>query len=847
MNNNNLDTAETIDIDNFDALPHPQPGTIGEREAARGLRQSIVASTVAMFFIAVTTGIPYAMLFDRLQASGKMQGVAAMMTHLSLISMLVGAIFIDRIGKRRIFWRITTSIHRALWFIPAALVIIMRPGPATASIIIAITGISLLIGNMGTAAWQSWMADLIPEDIRGTFWSRRQMWIMITLLLSTWLAGWMLDFFDAGNPQASMFGFALVLALAAISGCADVAIHWTVPEPPAESTASTVPLTERLLQPLRQPGFGRLALAMGFWMLSCNVVGPFGNLYMKRVIQVSYSELSIVQIAATLSNIIGGFTVGYIIDRVGAKAVASVMTLICPLFGIGWFLITDTPVSFTIPLFGATIVTKQAIVIVSITNFICSALYSTVVLCHLTLVAGLAPKKGRTIAMAVQWTIMGAIAAIGSILGGFIMDACGDGFNIMLRGNTRLNFIHISCILHLCFAWFVALPLFRSVKIDRESISMRRALSILLPTNPLRLASGVYHGRIITRPGSAEKRLRAVKAVGYSGTEFAVKDLRTKLTDPSLDVREAAVAALGQIASNEAIDSILDILKNPDSDIIVQALRAAHNALTERPESRSIISLLQTETATDWRPVIATAVVPLLNHHNLEAIREAARLLRHTPHPAALAALTNLLHSTHTNTIALAAAASLGYQNDVTAVYEIIPRMRTATSSADEKVFAVAAANLLGIRDRFYQVLCKEEISHNSALFDMIKDLTVTSQKLDHTRHTQFLGEIGKSLAGIEASYEKHNLKQCASATLRITRLFAQHRYKLNENMELFEFLRQLEHFDPRLAAGAWFIAIINGTFKRTDTPPAMRPVRSLTEVQLAVFILYSWADSLRR
>ena len=54
-------------------------------------------------------------------------------------------------------------------------------------------------------------------------------------------------------------------------------------------------------------------------------------------------------------------------------------------------------------------------------------------------------------------------------------------------------------------------------------------------------------------------------------------------------------------------------------------------------------------------------------------------------------------------------------------------------------------------------------------------------------------------------------------------------------------------NLQPRLAAGAWFIAIINGTFKRTDTPPAMRPVRSLTEVQLAVFILYSWADSLRR
>ncbi len=486
------------------------PAAISERDITRGLRLSITASAVCMFFVAVVGGIPYTMLLERMHASGKVQGIAATMGQLSVLSMLVSAVFAERLGSRRAFWRVCVGIHRSLWFVPPFLIYFLHPQPTTAAIIIAIACVSGLIGNMGGAAWQSWMADLIPENSRGSFWSRRQMWIMLTLLLSMGLSGWLLDVFDAGNPEASMFGFAFVFLLAAVSGITDVAIHWSVPEPTAKPMAAAIPLLRRLLLPLRHPSFRRLGLAMGFWTLACTVIGPFGNLYLKRVMHVSYTELSVIAIAGSVSNLVAGFASGYLIDRVGAKAVASVMTLVCPLFGIFWFLVTDSPFTFTIPWLGVTVATKQAIVMLAVSSLLGAGLYSAIGLCHLSLVAAIAPKRGRTVAMAVQWTVIGLIGAVGPLIGGAVMDACGDGFDFLLRGHTRLNFIHLLCFCHAAVAWGIALPLFRSVRVRRETIGLRRAIGLLLPANPVRFASGVYHGRIISLPATPERRLRAV-------------------------------------------------------------------------------------------------------------------------------------------------------------------------------------------------------------------------------------------------------------------------------------------------------------------------------------------------
>ena len=820
--------------------------SISERDVHCGLRRSIIASAVCMFFAAVCGGMPYTMLLERLQASGKVQGLAAMAGQLALASMLISAIFSERFSSRRAVWRVCLLVSRCLWFAPPVL-IWLRPEPSTAGLIIGISCIAGLIGNMGSAVWQSWMADLIPDNRRSSFWSQRQSWTMLAFLVSVGLSGWMLDVFDAGNSNASANGFALIFLLAAISGVSDILIHWSVPEIPAKPQVSLIPMARRLLIPLRHPSFRNLALAMGFWTLSCTILGPFSQLYLKRVMHATYTELSVLPIAAALSSIIAGIGASYVIDRVGAKTVASVMTIICPFFGIAWFLITDDPVSFTIPYLNLTVATKQAIMLLTVSSFLGSGFYTVIGLCHLSLVAAIAPKRGRTVAMAVQWTLIGLIGAIGPLIGGFIMDACGDGFNLFLRGTTRLNFIHILCVCHAAIAWLTALPMFRSVRVRRETLSLRRAIGLLIPVNPLRFASGVYYGRIINLPATPEKRIRAVAAVGETGTDIAVTDLESKLSDPSLDVREAAVAALGHIGSHEAITRLLAVIGNPESDLIVCALRALRELLRGKPTSNSVSSLLQLDEPIDRIGTVAEAVRPRLTHPNIEVVREAARVLGWTPHPTARDGLIELLHITPTESIALAAAAAVGRQGDVTAVYEIIPRMRATANVATEKAFAVAAGDLLGVPDGFYKMLTQEEQTHNSALSDLIRRLTSNSARLESDKHSLFLSEMGIALAGIEGHYEARNLTSCAETAMHITRLFAQHHYQIAADLTIFQFLPELERRDPRFAAGAWFIAVLTGAFARVDAAPAMRPVRSLVEIQLAVYVLSAWADALFR
>ena len=120
---------------------------------------------------------------------------------------LPGTLLIEATGKRKWIFLVGLYFQRLMW-IPIALVptvdLTLRwqmaagrsPSPRSSSLMF----LMYCRQAVGGPGWIGWMSDLIPPGIRGTYFSRRRQWGLLSGIPAAWGAGWLLDHF-AGAGQ----------------------------------------------------------------------------------------------------------------------------------------------------------------------------------------------------------------------------------------------------------------------------------------------------------------------------------------------------------------------------------------------------------------------------------------------------------------------------------------------------------------------------------------------------------------------------------------------------------------------------------------------------------------------
>jgi MFS family permease len=792
-----------------------------DRQVRRGLRLNVVAGSFGMAWVAVALNVPFVMLLDALGASGVVLGVSATVRQIAILTQIPSSLVFETLRRRKWVWGALACVHRLLWLVPAWLAWTMPQSPVAVNLILAAVIVSTVIENLAVPAWFSWMADLVPEDLRGRFWSGRQAALTTAFLVAIGLAGLALDAFppDGSGPLA---GFALVFAVGAVFGVADIVIHLGVPEPPAKVAFRDQSWIERILAPLQYPSFRNLALAMGAWMFACAMSGTFSAVYLKRVFGVSYSGLSAITICASIGTVAASIAAGYLIDRIGARAFAVVLMLVAPLFGACWFFVTATPAVFHLPWIGE-IRTSQATLLIGAVSLFSGGVYATVGLCHLNLLGALAPERGRTLAMAVHWTLIGLVGAAGPIVGGYVVDwMTAYPSRLRLFGGTRLDFMQVLVVLHAAVIWVAALPLMLRVRAQREPLTVTEAFERVLMVNPLRFASGVYHARVLASPSRRARRRAAAEAIGAAGTEIALADLTARLDDPVSDVREAAVRALGRIGTPEAVAALRRRLDDPSGDLAVAAVRALRDA---PPDS-----------------ALVPALLAFLGRGDGELVRETARTLGALGDARAVPPLVELLHRTRHDALAAVAAEALGRLGDISAVYVILPRLRTATGTFLRRALAVACGDLLGTPDGFYRLLTREDASHGSGIAEPLRAAHRTLRRAARRNGGEAWQAARGLLHELDALYERRAIRECAACAFRLALTVARGRHGADCNGQIVPFLTALDTRDPRFTVGVWFLAILDGAFARSDGSASLAPAQDLLEIQLAVYVVSSWA-----
>jgi MFS family permease len=547
------------------ANAEPPPEPLPDRVIRRSLRINIIAGTGGMAWAAATMGMPLPMLMELVGATGLQIGALTTVRLLATSLQIPGALWAERLHSRKLYWAICSALHRAVWFAPALLAIILRPNdPLFPALLIAAAALSDLLANAGSASWFSWMADLVPQNISGRFWGVRQTILTTAGLLAAAAMGLILDAFpqpEHGTPVLT--GFAIVFSLAAALGVLDILVHLGVAEPPPLRTHPGTPLRQRVLGPFANRDFLLLTLAMGAWALACGIPGSFNVIYLKREFGATYAQLSWFFITASLGAALSGIAAGRLIDRLGGRTLAAILMVAGPALGACWFFLSHGTVHLPLP-GGGTLPIPQAVALTTAVNFLAGAVYSGVILCHFRLLSALVPARGRTVAMAVHWTAVGCLGALGPTIGGIIMDRFpAQALPFSLPLGPDVSFFQILVGLHLALAWFLALPLLLMIRRTDADVPVPTALARLFPANPLQVLRNAYGGTTASANttqarATTLRRLASALAPGSSPDAF-----------------EAAARALGNLPGPDSAAILRRALASAPSEPCIRAAREA--------------------------------------------------------------------------------------------------------------------------------------------------------------------------------------------------------------------------------------------------------------------------------
>jgi MFS family permease len=768
----------------------------------------------------IVSGMPLTMFMKCIGASGVMIGLTGTVGQITMLLQVPAALMAERLPSRKTFWGVLCLGHRLLWFIPALLPLFMAPGAGLGIAVIGALAISGILAQVATASWWSWMADLVPPEQRATFWGKRQSVCAAAALLAMLVAGVMLDVFpDPTHAGGSFRGFILVFGFAALVGSADIVVHLWVPEPKPAGRSASAGLLGRLLKPFENRDFLWLTLSMGVWTFAVGLVGQFGFIYLNRAFNVSYSAMSLLMIAATIGASLAGILWSYVMDRVGARNFGAIMMLVAPLMGAAWFFVRDTTVELPLPLVANPHVFQPMLLLV-VASVFAGLFYSGVGLAQISLLAALTPSEGRTLAMAVHWSVVGLIGAAGPVVGGAIM----DGMDAFMRTRpawtmptgTVFGFFHLLILVQLVLTWLVAVRLLLVVKQRQGEMAFRSALASLQLSNPLRVISGIFNISTMMVATTRDGRADAVRRIGEDKLRIAVRDLIQQLDDPSAEVREASAVALGRIGSPDAEEALVGKLADPSADIAPQIARALRHT-----RSRKAVE----------------ALIQRLNDPDRETVAQTARTLGEIGDERAREPLLEVLQQSRDAKVVSASSEALARLGEMAALYEIFPRMQAATNPVLKRSLAMAAGDLLGEPGEFYRILILEQRQRGGEAERLLEKVREAIEGATRDKMEAQGRALSEKTLVVYEHYAAGRMKEAVDTLFDLSLGLAALRYGIEFGRDAEAFVETMIWNDVPFGMAVWYLELL-----REGGGAASAPLRDGTEALLGIYALSRWS-----
>jgi len=370
----------------------------------------IIRDGVASQAMGILTGGAFLIAFAvKLGASNFVIGLLAAIGPLSQLLQLPSIFLVEKIRNRRLITVAAAALSRLCWLIIALSPFIFPAKTAIGVLLILLIAVSAF-GAVSGCSWNSWMRDLIPEKIMGSFFSKRMRIATGVGIGVSIVAAVYLDFWKERFADQELAGYSILFLVGFAAGLTGLLFLAKTPEIKMPVIGEKQKILKLLSQPFKDENFRKLIAFMCSWNFAVNLAGPFFMVYMLKRLGLSMSFIIGMSILSQVFNFLFLKIWGRFTDRFSNK---SVLAISGPLFIfsiLAWTFTTMPEKYFlTIPL----------LIVIHIVTGLSSAGVS---LASGNISLKLAPKGQATAYLATN-TIMNSIAAgIAPILGGKFAD-----------------------------------------------------------------------------------------------------------------------------------------------------------------------------------------------------------------------------------------------------------------------------------------------------------------------------------------------------------------------------------------------------------------------------------------
>ena len=404
--------------------------------------------------------------------------------------------------------------------------------------------IAYLLGHTVNPIFNSWLSNVLPSEVRGSYTGKRMMYISVTSIVYLYAASSWLDW------QPEMPGFIVVFAVGWVAGILGYLVM-SVTAYPRVTVEEQQSLTGALTGPLRDRGYRSLALFMCTWLVACMMSGAFYSVYMLQDLGLSYAQVAIYTNITLLAMMLSYPLWGVVVQRWGSKPVCQI-TIWPYVLALGaWVLINPVTYIWLIPLQRA----------------FAGICWAGTQIANSTLLYKLVPAGRENSSYFANWMTFVALGSAGGpFIGGLLRERLPEA-GVVAFG---MQFAPLQVVFALS-ALICLIPAVLSLRLEETEASTPRYLLSQFRGNLLGYA---FHYTLYHVGLSEDRRAGAARGMGRSHTPLAVEKLVDALDDVSPQVRSEAARGLGEMGRVEAVDPLVETLHDDESDIRSEAAEA---------------------------------------------------------------------------------------------------------------------------------------------------------------------------------------------------------------------------------------------------------------------------------
>lgn len=303
-----------------------------DKSLQKSLNFVILGITFGIVFFNVTMGSPVAGFAKAIGFGDLMYGIMLALPVLGGVAQVFASFILEKTKKRKSIFLVSGFLHRLPWALIAILPLFLNKGSyILLFLLIVLMTVSSISNSFTNVSFWSWMGDLIPEHIRGRFFSRRATISTVVGMLSGLAIGKFLDIYN------NLFGFSIIFIFAAIMGTLDIACFFFVKDLPMKNKEAKLDLKEMFLSTLNNHYFRKFMTFFVIWNFGLNIAGPYFNMYMIKDLKMSYFDIILLtQIVSNVVTILTLSYVGKIVDKIGNRPMLLLATGFISLLPVIW-------------------------------------------------------------------------------------------------------------------------------------------------------------------------------------------------------------------------------------------------------------------------------------------------------------------------------------------------------------------------------------------------------------------------------------------------------------------------------------------------------------------------------